>query len=55
MTSHPGQQIIVIHISPNISGSKGNQSMKFAQLIECNTSNIFLVVEKLVSKPFLKN
>ena len=26
----------------NISRSKGNQTMKFSQLIECNTSKIFL-------------
>ena len=42
MTSQPGQQTIVIHILPNISRSKGNQTIKFGQLIECNTSNIFL-------------
>ena len=28
MTSHTGQQIITIHILPNISGSKSNQAMK---------------------------
>ena len=33
---------IVIHIMPNISKSKGNQTMKFGQLIECNMRNIFL-------------
>ena len=27
---------------PNISRSKGNQTMKFGQLIECNMRNIFL-------------
>ena len=42
MTSQPGQQIIVIHILPNISRSKDNQTMKFGQLIECNIRNIFL-------------
>ena len=26
---------------PNISRSKGNQSMKFGQVIECNKRNIF--------------
>ena len=41
MTSQPGQQTILIHISPNISRSKGNQTMNFGQLIECNTRNIF--------------
>ena len=27
---------------PNISRRKGNQTMKFGQLIECNMRNIFL-------------
>ena len=42
MTSKPGLQIIAIHILPNISQSKGNQSMKVGQLIECNKINFFL-------------
>ena len=42
MTSQPGQQTIVIHILPNISTSKGNQTVKFGNLIECNMRNIFL-------------
>ena len=29
MTPQPGQQTIAIHILPNISRSKGNQTMKF--------------------------
>ena len=32
---------VAIHILPNIS-SKGNQTMKFGQLIEYNMRNIFL-------------
>ena len=40
--------MIVIHILPNISSSKGNQTMKFDQLIECNTRNIFF--KKLFTK-----
>ena len=32
MTSQTGKQIITIHILPNISRSKGNQTMKFRQL-----------------------
>ena len=36
MTSQPGQQTIAIHILPNISRSKDNQSMKFGQLIKYN-------------------
>ena len=34
MTPQTGQQIITIHILPRISKSKGNQTMKFPQLIE---------------------
>ena len=60
MTSQPVKKTIVIHILPNISRSKSNQTMKFGQLIECNMKNIFLknhtqnMVEKLVPDPFLK-
>ena len=39
MTSQPGYQAVTIHILPNISRSKGNQSIKFGQLIECNKRN----------------
>ena len=42
MTSQPGQQTLVIRILPNILRCKGNQTMKFGQLIECNIRNIFL-------------
>ena len=42
MTSQPGQQTIAIHIFTNISRSKGNQAMKFGQLIEYNMRNSFL-------------
>ena len=34
MASKPGQQTSTIHILSNISQSKGNQNMKFGQLIE---------------------
>ena len=40
MTSQPGSQTITIHILPNISRSKDNQTMKFGQLIEYNMRNI---------------
>ena len=40
MTSQAGLQTIAIHILPNISQSKGNQTMK-CQLIEYNKRNIF--------------
>ena len=33
MTWQPGKQTIAIHIPPNISRSKSNQTMKFGQLI----------------------
>ena len=42
MMSRPGVQVIAIHILANISQSKGNQTMKFGQLIEYNKRNIFL-------------
>ena len=42
MTSQPGKQTIAIHILPNISRSKDNQTMKFGQLVQCNMRNIFL-------------
>ena len=48
MTSQPGSETIAIQILPNISRSKGNQAMKFGQLIEYNMSNIF--VEKSYTK-----
>ena len=41
MTSEAGQQIITIFILSYISRSKGNQTMKFGQLIEYNTKDIF--------------
>ena len=34
MKSQPSLQAIAIHILPNISQSKSNQTMKFGQLIE---------------------
>ena len=39
MTSQSGKQTIPIHKLPNISRSKGNQTMKFCQLIEYNRKN----------------
>ena len=42
MTPQPGLQTITRHkIFPNISQSKGNQTMKRGQLIEYNKSSIF--------------
>ena len=48
ITSQPGLQTIAMHILPNISRSKGNQKMKFGQLIEYNLRNSF--VEKSYTK-----
>ena len=42
MTSQFVQQIISIHILPNISRSKCNQTMKFGQVMEYNMRIIFL-------------
>ena len=61
MTPKSGQQITTIHILFNISRSKVNQSMKFGQIKEHYTRNIFL--EKSYTKyggeasprPFMKN
>ena len=61
MTSQPAQKAFGMHIFPNISRRKGNQTMKFGHLIEYNMRKIFLknytqnVVEKLFPDPFLKN
>ena len=43
------QQAIFIHILPNISRNKGNQTVKLGQLIKCNMRNIFF--EKPYTKP----
>ena len=48
MTSQLGLQTITMHILLNISQSKGNQAIKFGQLIEYNKISIFL--EKLFGK-----
>ena len=42
MTSQPEKQIIIIHIFPNISKSKDNETTKFDQLKEYNVRNVFL-------------
>ena len=48
MMSYPGKQTISIRILPNISRTKGNEALKFGQLVECNLTNIFF--EKLYTK-----
>ena len=48
MTSQSGKETITIDILPNITRSKGNQTLKFCQLIEYHMTNIFL--EKACTK-----
>ena len=61
MTLQPGKRTISIHMLPNISRIKGNQTKKFGQLIEYNMRTFFLKnhtqngMEKLFPDPFLKN
>ena len=51
----------MVHILPDTSRSKVNETMSFGQLVEYNMRNIFLeksytnVMEKLVPDPFIKN
>ena len=60
MTSQPGKQIIGTNIWPNISQTKGNQTMKFGQFIELQIRNIFLEKsytkcgEECIPRPFSK-
>ena len=59
MTSQSGKQTIAMHILPNISRSKGNQTMKFDQLIEYIMRNIFLEMlrtfgRETIPRPFSK-
>ena len=61
MKSQPGKQAIIICILPNISRNKGNQIMKFGQLIEYKITNIFLEKSytkcygETIPRPFSKN
>ena len=42
MAPQRGKQTITVHILTNISRGKGNQTIKFGQLLEYNMRNIFL-------------
>ena len=42
MTSQPGKQTVAIHVLPNVLKGKGNQTMKFGELIEYKMRNILL-------------
>ena len=61
MTSQTGQQLIAIHILPNISRSKGNQTMKLGYLIEYNIRKLFpsksytKCSKGTIPRPFSKN
>ena len=60
MTSQYGEQTIAIFIFTNISKNKGNQAIKFGQLIDYNKRNIFLEKSytkcgrKTIPRPFSK-
>ena len=41
MTSPTGKQISTIHVLPNVSRNKGNQTMSFGHLIEYNMKKYF--------------
>ena len=44
MTSQTKKQTITINMLPDISKSKGNQTMKFGTLREYNMKNIYLQI-----------
>ena len=48
MRPEPDKKTIAAHLFPFMSRSKGNQAVKFGQLIEYNIRNIF--VEKFYTK-----
>ena len=50
MTSQPGQHTITIHILPNISRGKGNQTIELGQLIEDNLTKTNVFTEKSYTK-----
>ena len=53
MTSQTSEQTIAIHISPNISRSKGNRTMTLGQFIESIPWEMFFLM-KLVPESFIK-
>ena len=46
MTAQIGNQVITLHIFPNILKSKGNQTMKFGQLIDYSMRKVFFFFKK---------
>ena len=62
MTSQTGYQIVLIHILPNVSRSKGKQTIKMGLLIEYIMRNVFFfknhaqnVMKKIVPDSFINN
>ena len=47
MTSQRGYQTIAIHILPNVSQSKVNQTMKYGQLIEHDKYFSSKIIQKM--------
>ena len=41
MASQPGEQTIAVHILPNTSRSKDNQTIKFGQIVEYTMRKTF--------------
>ena len=60
MKLQPEKQTTAINLLPNILRSKGNQTMKFGELIKYNMRNFFLendtenMIEKLFPDSFLE-
>ena len=60
MTLQPGKQTIAIYTLPNTSRIKGNQTMKFGQLLEYDMRKTFLkkswskFCAETISRPFSK-
>ena len=48
MTSQTGQQIIRMHILPNISRSKGNQTIKLGPLMDIVWEMFFLKIRNKI-------
>ena len=61
MVPQPGYQISAMHILPNTSRSKCNQTMKFGQFIEFTMKKFFVEKsytkcgEEAVSRPYSKS
>ena len=55
MTSQLEKQTVATHILPNISRSKGNQTMKFSQLREYNIRNVSGIIHLVRKQNFPKN